>query len=240
MKIRKPFVPGFIRLQLLPLPTRHAMKYWVIAISSAALSIACINLSAAQSILGPLVGSPASLFDSGMEIPEAKPFGTDITQLPGKRVGPANIKGRWLHSQSKRNAEFEGVRVPQRVTTMLLDLQAEGRYTLDYRAYWGTVSNSPDARYASLEVLESGRFTVSGSVLLLEADTVQISRQARGKTTQQTLSNQRRAYLVRLDKTTLNIAGPCAGYQVEDVCPRNRSVWFSLRQLSAAELGIKR
>jgi hypothetical protein len=215
------------------------MKSWAIALSSAALSISC-SLTAAQSVLGPLLPS-GGLFNSpaGVEAPEAKPFGTDITQLPGKRVGSANIKGKWFHREIKRNVEFESVRVPQLFTSMLLDLQAEGRYTLDYQAYWGAVGNSPEARYASLEAHEIGRFSVSGSVLLLEADTIEISRQSRGKSTAQSLSNQRRAYLVRLDKSTLNVAGPCADYQVEAVCPRNRSVWFALRQLSSTAAGIQ-
>jgi hypothetical protein len=206
------------------------------------LSIACSNRTAAQSVLGPFTPPGASLFDSGStgKFSEPKGFGTEITQLPGQRVGSADIRGKWAHSHSRRNVEFEKVRMPQMTVAMLLDLQADGRYTLDYRVDWGTVGNSPEGRYASLEVTEAGRHTVSGSVLLLEADSTQISRRVKGKPSVQTLSKQRRAYVARLDKATLNIAGPCARYQVEDVCLRHRNVWFSLPQLSATAARIGR
>jgi hypothetical protein len=214
------------------------MKSWAIAVSCAALSISCIDVCAAQSVLGPLLPGAGVFNSSGAEVPPAKPFGTEITQLPGKRVGSTDIKGKWLHREMKRNVEFDGVRVPQLLTSKVLDLKADGHYTLDYIANWGAVGNSPEALYASMQAHESGRFTVSGSVLLLEADSIEISRQSRGKSTKESLSNQRRAYLVRLDKADLNIAGPCADYEVEAVCQRSRSVWFSLRQPLAAKFGI--
>jgi hypothetical protein len=213
------------------------MKIWAIALVSVVLNAASSNVASAQGVFGSIFGSPASWFDPKTEFPEPKAFGTQLTQLPGQRVTAApKIKGKWLQRQVKRNVELDHVRVPQLLTSLLLDLQADGSYTLDYQAYWGGAGNTEDSRHATLDAHEVGRFSVSGSVLLLEAAAVEVTQEGKLGRSQQHSDNERHAYLIRLDKSYLNIAGPCARYQAEDVCKRNRSVWFSLLQLQAAQL----
>lgn len=216
-------------------------KASVVVLAALLLNCCCIGVVAAQGVFGSIFGSPASWFDQKAEFREPKAFGTDITQMPGQRVtAAAKIKGKWFSRQALRNVELEGVRVPQLLTSLLLDLQADGSYTLDYEASWGGAGNAADSLYATLQAHEKGRLRVSGSVLLLETATTEMTREVKGVRTQQSTDNTRRAYVVRLDKSYLNIAGPCADYQAEEVCKRSRSVWFSLLQLQATQALPKR
>jgi hypothetical protein len=72
--------------------------------------------------------------------------------------------------------------------------------------------------------------------MLLEAAAIDVTRTGKAGEQKQNIDNERRAYIVRLDKSYLNIAGACAPYQPEDLCQRYRSVWFSLPQLAAAQV----
>jgi hypothetical protein len=122
---------------------------------------------------------------------------------------------------------------------MLIDLQADGTYALDYGAIWG-ISNAADSRYASLEAREKGRFSLSGSILLLEPTAIEVTRGGKAGEGRQSIEAQRRAYVVRLEQNYLHLAGACAPYQAEDICKRSRSVWYSLPQLQTAATLPKR
>jgi hypothetical protein len=196
----------------------------------------CFHTAAAQGVFGSIFPSPASWFDSGIQFPEAKPFGNDSPQLPGQRITQmGKLKGKWFHRQLRRNVELDQVRVPQLYTSMLIDLQADGSYTVDYEAIWGGASGAANSRYASLVAHEKGRFALSGSIVLFEATAVDVTRTNKNGEQRQTIDAERRAYLARLDRNYLNIAGNCAPYQAEDICKRFRSVWFSLPQLQATQ-----
>jgi hypothetical protein len=201
------------------------MRPWAIAWSSVVLCATCISAASAQGVFGSFFPSPSSWFDAGTEFPEARPFGEDLKQLPGQRITQAaKLKGKWGHSQERRNVTLDQVRVPMLSTSLLLDLQVDGSYTLDYQANWGTSASS----YATLLAREKGRFSLSGSVLLLEAAVIDVTKSGKNGEQKQRFENQRRAYIVRLDRTFLNIAGACAPYQAEDICHIYRNVWFSL------------
>ena len=211
------------------------MQAWKVALYCAALSWACVDTAAAQGVLGPLIPQlvPGPNMFEPSDFPEAKPFGNDGKALPGVRVDAAKVRGKWVYRAVKRNAQFGEVRVPQFSTVLLLDLQASGRYTLDYYATWGLANGDPEGQFAGREAHERGRFSVSGSVLLLEAEAIELTEQIKGKPKTESTSTGRRAYVVRQDTAGLNVAGVCPEYQAEDVCKYSRSVWFPLRSLTA-------
>lgn len=198
------------------------------SICAAAALCACTT-AAAQSVLPPLFGSITNPLAT--EFPPPKPFGTNIKQLPGQRIGEFTaIKGQWFHRAAYRNVVIENERIPQVYTGFQLDLQPDGSYTLEYSANWGGVRNSSDPRFSAIKVNEKGHFSLSGSILLLRPDVIDLTRDHTGTSTRETLANENRGYVARLDKDkVLNIAGPCARYQVEPVCREARSVWFSLK-----------
>jgi hypothetical protein len=195
----------------------------------------CSHTAAAQGVFGSIFPSPAIWFAAGTQLPEAKPFGNDA-QLPGQRITQVGkLEGKWFHRQLRRNVEFEQVRVPQLNTSMLIDLQADGSYTVDYEAIAGGASGADDSRYATVVAREKGRFSLSGSIVLFEATAINVTRTSKNGEQRRTIDNERRAYLARLDRNYLNIAGACAPYQAEDVCKRHRNVWFSLPQLQLSQ-----
>ena len=203
---------------------------------SVLLCVVSMHTAAAQGVLGSIFPSPASWFSSSIEFPEAKPFGNDLTQLPGQRITQVGkLKGKWFHRQLRRNVEIDQVRVPQLYTSMLIDLQADGDYTVDYEAIWGGASGAADSRHATLVAHEKGRFSLSGNIVLFEATAIDVTRTNKNGEQRQTLDSERRAYIARLDRNYLNIAGACAPYQAEDICKRFRSVWFSLPQLPSTQ-----
>src|SRR5687767_12990811 len=67
------------------------MRPWTIAWSSALLYAACMHAAAGQGVFGSIFPSPASWFDSSIKFPEARPFGTDLKQLPGQRITQASM-----------------------------------------------------------------------------------------------------------------------------------------------------
>jgi hypothetical protein len=210
------------------------MKPWVITCSSVVLYAACMHAAQAQGVFGSIFPSPSSWFDEGTESPAAKPFGADLQQLPGQRITQVSkLKGKWGHSQIRRNVTLDQVRVPMLSTSMLLDLQVDGSYTLDYEATWAAATSA--APHATLVASEKGRFSLSGSVLLLEASVIEVTKTGRNGEQKQNIDNERRAYIVRLDKSNLNIAGACAPYQAEDLCQIYRNVWFSLPPLKMSQ-----
>jgi hypothetical protein len=198
--------------------------------AGAALFGCSVTIAAAQSVLPPIFG-PGKNVSSTLEFPEPKPFGTTIKLLPGQRVTNATaIKGEWFHQAVHRNVVLENERIPQLFTSLVLELQPDGNYILQYHAYWGGVRDSSDPRFAGIDVNETGHFSLSSSILLLRADTIEITRQQKLIRNRETIANENRAYVVRFDKDSgvLNIAGPCTRYQVEPVCRSAHSVWFSL------------
>lgn len=84
-----------------------------------------------------------------------------------------------------------------------------------------------------MQARESGRYHISGAILLLEPETTRVTRRKHGARTVETVANDRQAYIVRRESRTLHLAGPCAKYQVEPICSQSANVWYSL-QLTGA------
>jgi hypothetical protein len=190
------------------------------------LLTACCASAVAQSVIG---GAPLGTGFQTPQLPQARPYGADGKELPGKRVAAAgDIQRKWHYQETRNNVVVDGVRVPLRVAKLALQLNKDGTYTLDYEVYWGAGRNDPRAQQAGLVAKEQGRYSVSGSILLLEADPFEVIEQGRFERKQRAVPAEKRAYIARLESGQLNVAGPCASYQVEAVCERSRTVWFPL------------
>jgi len=160
---------------------------------------------------------------------EARAFGTDGQSLPGTRVAAASdIVGKWNYVETRNNVEIKGVRVPVRTANLTLELRADGTYTLNYEVYWGLGNDDPKGQQAGLIVNETGKYAVSGSILLLEAEPLEAIEQGRFERTTRRVPAEKRAYIARIQGYGLNLAGRCAAYQIEEVCTRSRSVWLPL------------
>jgi hypothetical protein len=218
------------------------MKSWIWLMGLACSALCCHGV-AAQSVFQPpvMVVSRSKTFGSQSEAREAKPFGANGQQLPGTRIAAASsIVGKWSYRESRSNAEINGVRVPQRTASLLLELKSDGSYVLNYDVYWGGKRGGPEDQHAGEIVKETGRFAVSGSILLLEADPVEVLQQGKFERKQQTLAGAKRAYVARMEGSWLNIAGPCAAYQVDAVCKGNRTVLFPLARADATRPSVGR
>lgn len=166
--------------------------------------------------------------DPRMDRPPPKAIKSDTT-LPGHTPEDAkDIAGQWNFSSHEPNARMEHGTEPYLGYGMILKLEAEGRYELAYWAYWGTRGSGSPA-FNGVDVRESGRFSLSGEILLLEPETTAFAKKSGGTVHRQTIANERRAYLIKRDKGYLHIAGRCAGYQVEPICREARDVGYALR-----------
>ena len=187
----------------------------------------------------PAIGG--GLFGRGLATPQvlqARPFGADGKQLPGQRVAAASdIQRKWQYQETQNNVVIDGVRVPLRVAKLTLELGKDGSYTLSYEVYWGAGRDDPGAQQAGLIAKEKGRYSVSGSILLLEADPLEVIEQGRFERKQRAVPAEKRAYIARIEAGRLNVAGPCAAYQIESVCERSRTVWFPLAAETMAAFG---
>jgi hypothetical protein len=166
--------------------------------------------------------------DPRMDRPAPRVIKSDTTLAGQTPPDAKDIAGQWTFSTHEPNARMEHGLEPHLAYGMFLKLEADGRYELVYWANWGTRgSNSPS--FAGVDVRESGRFSLSGEILLLEPETTSFARKTGGTLHRQSIANERRAYLIKRDKAYLNIAGRCAGYQVEPICRDARDVGYSLR-----------
>jgi hypothetical protein len=166
--------------------------------------------------------------DPRMDRPPPKAIKSDTT-LPGHAPEDAkDIAGQWNFSSHEPNARMEHGVEPYLGYGMILKLEEDGRYELAYWAYWGTRSSDSPA-FSGVDVRETGRFSLSGEILLLEPQTTSYARKSAGAVNRQSIANERRAYLIKRDKGYLHIAGRCAGYQVEPICREARDVGYALR-----------
>lgn len=166
--------------------------------------------------------------DSRVERPAPKAIKSDTT-LPGHTPPDAkDLAGMWNFGSNEPGARMEHGIEPLLSYGMILKLEADGRYELAYWAAWGgRGANRPG--FNGVDVRETGRFSLSGEILLLEPDTTSFAKKTAGSVDRQSIANERRAYVVRRDKGYLHIAGRCAGYQLEPICREARDVGYALR-----------
>jgi hypothetical protein len=81
----------------------------------------------------------------------------------------------------------------------------------------------------ALDVRETGRFSLAGNTIRLDPNGTALTEKQAGRLSTQAIPDENRAYLAKLDGAYLNLAGPCARYQVEPICRQQRDVWYSLR-----------
>lgn len=172
--------------------------------------------------------------DPRAEFPEARPFGS-AQSLPGQVPGAAaDLRGAWFFRQTlSADDPLSGGRTftNARFVALWLWLRNDGTYDIVYQAYSSARAlSSPSSR--AIEVRESGRFSISGGSLSLEPDATRAVEVYQGNRQRRTLADEPRSYLARLDGGYLNIAGPCATYQIEPICRESAQVWFSLRSVS--------
>lgn len=175
-----------------------------------------------------LVG-PGRRADIRTDRPPARVFGHSTKTLPGSTITAAKeVQGIWHMSAIEQRPRMEHGVEPFLAYSLYLKLDADLHYELVYSAYWGG-RGSNDPRMQAVDVRESGTFSLSGKILLLEPQTTQLAQKRGGKLEKQTIPNANRGYLAALDGAYLNIAGRCAPYQVEPVCFLGSDVWHSLR-----------
>jgi len=173
--------------------------------------------------------------DPRAAFPEARPFGS-AQSLPGDVPAAASdLRGAWLFRQTLSTDDpiFGGGRTftNARFVALWLWLRNDGTYDIVYQAYSGARAlNSPSTR--AIDVRESGRFSISGDSLSLEPETTRAVEVYQGSRQRRTLADEPRAYLARIDGGYLNLAGPCATYQIEPICREAAQVWFSMRSVS--------
>lgn len=174
------------------------------------------------------VGSRNVRVDPRTEFPEARPY-DGSQRLPGDvPVTGSDLRGAWFFRQPLQsrdplfsNAFFHA---------LWLWIREDGTYDLVYQASEGSrARNSPAFR--AVDVRESGRFSISGGTLSLEPATTRAVELRQGGRRRTTLGNEPRDYVARVDGGYLNLAGPCATYQIEPIC-RDSDVWISLRSVS--------
>jgi len=158
---------------------------------------------------------------------------TDETALPGRRPYNASaLRTGWQYTYLEPKARVEpGKQVPMR-TRIHLWFGDDGVYQLFYSARWSSsgAANPIGARdMDGVDVNESGKFSLSDDILLLEPTRTDFTQRAKGAVVRQEIAeNQRRVYLVHAEPTTLHIAGRCASYQVEPICREGSNIWYQL------------
>lgn len=193
-------------------------------------------------IFGPVFGTAG-------RGPPPRPFTEETTSLPGKTPTDAQaLRGRWAFGHLQRDAPIEAGK-QDLLVNLLLSFNENGSYELHYHARWDlptapAISPVPIVRNAGsldgVDVHETGRYSLSGEILLLEPEETRFSEiQDNTVVNAQHIANENHAWLVSLDKAHLHIAGRCANYQVEPICEESRAVWYELSsQLGRRWLGL--
>jgi len=152
------------------------------------------------------------------------------SRLPGRSdVGPAEAEGVWSFFRTEQRVPLdEGEVAPFLYYALHLKLGPGDRYELVYQAYVNT-RNLGDPRMRALDVRETGRFSLAAGTLQLEPNGTTLAEKHLGRITTQAIPDEHRRYEAALDGAWLNIAGPCARYQVEPICRDGRDLWYSLR-----------
>ncbi|HEX7080576.1 MAG TPA: hypothetical protein VF329_06145 [Gammaproteobacteria bacterium] len=171
--------------------------------------------------------------DSRTQFPEARPF--DGSQdLPGDApVAGADLRGAWFFRQTEVDPSRDPIfsNSSWLFHALWMWIRDDGTYDLVYQAYWGTRARN-DPRLSGIDVRESGRFSIASGSVSLEPETTRAVEIRQGNRQRLTLRNEPRTYLARLDGGYLNLAGPCATYQVETICQESADVWISMRSVS--------
>lgn len=154
----------------------------------------------------------------------------ETAELPGDAIAaPGELEGIWLFSTIEQGVRVdEGLAVPLLWYALFLKLDPDGRYELVYQAYWGT-RNLSDPNMRAVDVRESGRFSLASNTLRIQPASTVLTERRSGRLATRTIAAEDRDYRAALDGAYLNIAGPCAAYQVEPICRQNRDVWYALR-----------
>jgi len=164
--------------------------------------------------------------------PPPQPYTEKVT-LPGGI--PADVKGlagSWQYNYSLKDAVLkEGRR--ELFVAVTVNLKVDGSYELIYQARWGELGGVISR---GLKVQETGKYSLSGEVLLLEPQTtVRTDIKYDSVVKQQAITNENHVWIVRAEKKRLHVAGRCAKYQLDPACHVEPNVWFSL----SAEAGVQ-
>jgi hypothetical protein len=172
-----------------------------------------------------------------------EPF-DEKTVLPGdapKKV--KQLQSAWGLSHREKQVRTEGTDGVDRFYHFTLFLEPDGFYRFHYGARWtsGFVPPIPspipidNATADGFNVSETGRYFLSGEILLLEpTETTRADIVDNRLVREKKIPNENRGYVVHLDGAkSLHIAGECATYQIEVICREHTNVWFPFR----AELG---
>jgi len=173
--------------------------------------------------------------DPRTSFPDARPYESS-QRLPGDvPATPGDVRGAWffrdVRGGATRDPIFGNANASQPFHAIWLWLRDDGTYDLVYQAYMNARARN-DPRMSGIDVRESGRFSIAGGRLALEPATTRAVEVTRGNRSSSTLDNERREYLTRVDGAYLNLAGPCARYQIEPICFEASEVWISLRSVS--------
>src|SRR5262245_51634234 len=166
--------------------------------------------------------------DQRAEFPPPKTLPKSSPPMPGVTADKKLLKGHWLFRHIQPHAKLE-VGEQQLVYLIQFEPHDDGTYDLLYQAYWGGTRNKSDPRFAGVEVRESGRYSLSSQILLLEAQTTSFTQVNGSARSEQTIPNENRAYVAKVDKGFLNLAGRCAKYQIEPICREPFDLWYSYR-----------
>jgi hypothetical protein len=184
-------------------------------------------------LFGPIFGSTG-------RGPPPKPFTGENAVLPGKAPGGAPaLRGKWAFGYLQKDVTIEAGHQDALMFGLMLGFNDNGTYELNYHARWNLPAPSivpiPIGRNAGegldgVNVTETGRFSLSGEILLLEPEETRYVELENDRMVKppQTIANENRAYVVSLDKARLHVAGRCAKYQVEPICKESRDVWVQL------------
>jgi hypothetical protein len=170
--------------------------------------------------------------NSKAEMPPPQPF-VESVKLPGKvPSAPKDLHGAWQFNYTQDYAKLAVGRTDL-IVAIVLTLREDGSYEFKYSARWA----SPDGRSVTNGVTaqETGSFSLSGEVLLLEPATTQHSEIRYNRVIkQQAIANENHVLLAHVGKEQLHVAGRCAKYQVDPVCRTSKNVWYTF----APQLGL--
>lgn len=169
----------------------------------------------------------------------------DGTAVPGEIPPTAkSLSGAWHYGYLLRHTKLENG-ASDLMVTVLLTLNEDSTYEMIYSAHWDLPSSFPLAipkpgampqphLIKGRTVKETGRFSLSGEILLLEPASTELSevQSSSTRTPRQSISGENHVWIVRLDTRgapRLSIAGRCASYQLDPVCSRAPAVWYSMQ-----------
>jgi hypothetical protein len=188
------------------------------------------------------LGGPFFGMGPGRGSKPPQPFDEQVT-LPGK-IPPTvkSLAGAWHFVYRLDDATLEGGRTDLMVVHTLM-LREDGTYRLLYSARWnlprplpGMPTSTGADGMKGRNVQETGHFSLSGEVLLLQPDVVEYADvEHNALVNREVIANESHTLIVRLDKARLAVAGRCASYQIDPVCVKTPIVWYPMK----AQLGTR-